>query len=142
MTNRIHATAVVAVAWLAIALVATTSAQSQETIVKIDAGSVEGAVSGDVLSFKGIPYAAPPVGPLRWRAPLPVTSWSGVRPAIKYGPDCIQKPVGGDVAPTAGEFSEDCLFVSVWRPATMRAGERLPVLVWMHGGGFLNGGNK
>jgi Carboxylesterase family len=130
LTNRISVTAAVARSCLAAALTAACTARPDDKIVKIDSGTIEGAVSGEVLSFKGIPYAAPPVVALRWRAPQPVTSWSGVRPATKYGPDCMQKPVGGDVAPTAGEFSEVCLFVSVWRPVTRKAGAALPVLVW------------
>jgi para-nitrobenzyl esterase len=148
LSDRVPLTPLFTLLSLVLALTAACGAQSDEKIVdqshnkvvKIDSGTIEGAVSGDVLSFRGIPYAAPPVGALRWRAPQPVTPWSGARPAIQYGPDCVQKPVGGDVAPTAGEFGEDCLFISVSRPVGMRADARLPVLVWIHGGGYqLNG---
>ena len=118
-----------------------TNAQSDDKIVKIDSGTIEGAVSGEVLSFKGIPYAAPPVGVLRWRAPQPVTPWRNVRRATEHGRDCMQKPIPGDAAASGSDFGEDCLFVNVWRPAATRPGSALmPVLVWIHGGGFLNGG--
>jgi para-nitrobenzyl esterase len=141
LTMRLNATAA-GLGLIAITLTATHAGQSDDTVVTIDSGAIEGAVSGEVESFKGIPYAAPPVRALRWQPPQPVAPWSGVRLAKTYGPDCMQKPVGGDVAPTAGGFSEDCLFVSVWRPAAMKAGARLPVFVWIHGGGFLNGGTS
>jgi para-nitrobenzyl esterase len=142
LKNRRHTTAMVTVASLVLALTATAAAQSDDTRVTIDAGRIEGAVSGDVLSFKGIPYAAPPVGAWRWRAPQPVTPWRGVRPATAYGHDCMQQPIPGDAAASGGAFGEDCLFVNVWRPAATRPGAALPVLVWIHGGGFLNGGSS
>src|SRR6266496_2796161 len=101
--------------------------------IKIDTGQIEGVVSGDVLSFKGIPYAAPPVGDLRWREPQPVKPWQGVRKANEYGHDCMQQPAPGDAAAAGGPFGEDCLMVNVWRPAAKKPGEKLPVLVWIHG---------
>jgi len=110
--------------------------------VTIDSGILAGVEVDGVISFKGIPYAAPPVGDRRWRAPQPVASWTGVRPATEYGPDCMQKPIPGDAAASGGEFGEDCLFVNVWRPAPMKPATALPVLVWIHGGGFLNGGSS
>lgn len=140
LKTLVYAATIVSLASVAISLTATQAAQSSDTIVTIDSGAIQGATSSDVVAFKGIPYAARLVGALRWRAPQPVTPWRDMRSATKYGPDCMQKPVGGDVAPTAGEFGEDCLFVSVWRPVAMKADARLPVLVWIHGGGFLNGG--
>ncbi|HEY9641556.1 MAG TPA: carboxylesterase family protein [Coleofasciculaceae cyanobacterium] len=110
--------------------------------VTIDAGTIEGALSGDVLSFKGIPYAAPPVGELRWRSPQPVKPWDGVRPATAYGHDCIQKPIPGDSAASGSTPGEDCLVLNVWRPAAIASNQKLPVMVWIHGGGFLNGGSS
>jgi len=98
-------------------------------------GALSGAVEGDVAIFKNIPYAAPPVAELRWRAPQPAPSWQGVRDATAYGPTCIQTP--GD-ASSRGPESEDCLTLNIWTPAA-RAGGKLPVMVWIHGGGFTGG---
>jgi para-nitrobenzyl esterase len=131
----------VALAAYAMTSVACRRADNPVNMIKIDAGQIEGFVSGDVLSFKGIPYAAPPVSDLRWREPQPVAPWQGVRIANEYGHDCMQKPVPGDSASARGPFGEDCLMVNVWRPAASRPGEKLPVMVWIHGGGFLNGGS-
>ncbi|MGT2515932.1 carboxylesterase/lipase family protein [Sphingomonas panni] len=89
-------------------------------------------------SWKGIPFAAPPVGPLRWRAPQPAAKWTGVRDATRYSPDCMQKPFPSDAAPLGTTPAEDCLYANVWRPAGARG--KLPVLVWIYGGGFVNGG--
>jgi para-nitrobenzyl esterase len=125
--------------FIATAFTATTIAQTTNKTVKIDTGATEGTVSGDVLSFKGIPYAAPPLGNLRWRSPQPVKPWTGVRQATQYGYDCIQKPLPGDAAASGGKTSEDCLVLNVWRPAGKLSHKKLPVLVWIHGGGFLNG---
>jgi len=148
MKNRIQATAMVTLAFIVLtAGCASTDGRpspdnSVSPIVNTKFGAVEGLVAGDILSFKGIPYAAPPVGDLRWRPPQPVAPWTSVRPATKYGPDCMQKPIPGDAAASGGEFGEDCLFVNVWRPAATKHGAALPVLVWIHGGGFLNGGSS
>ena len=104
-------------------------------------GAVRGAVEGTVVSWKGIPFAAPPVGALRWRPPQPVAHWEGVRDAVQYGHDCMQKPFGGDAAPLGTTPSEDCLVLNIWRPAA-RSAKPLPVMVWIYGGGFVNGGSS
>ena len=109
--------------------------------VKVDTGELAGAVEGDVVAFKGIPFAAAPVGDLRWRAPQPAARWSGVRSATTYGSDCMQKPFPSDAAPLGTEPAEDCLVLNVWRPAKAPAG-KLPVMVWIYGGGFVNGGSS
>ncbi len=110
-------------------------------LVKIESGKVRGVVSGGLEIFKGIPYAAPPVGSLRWRAPQPAKSWNGVRDAINYGDDCMQKPFPGDAAPLRTTPNEDCLYLNVWAPR-QRDGRSLPVMVWIYGGGFVNGGSS
>ena len=107
--------------------------------VTIETGVLEGSLAGGVISFKGIPYAAPPIEDLRWRAPQPLTPWSGVRRATGYGNDCVQMPLPGDAGASGSTRGEDCLVLNIWRPASLAPGERLPVMVWIHGGGFLNG---
>ena len=108
--------------------------------VSVEGGRIAGRLDGQLASFQGLRYAAPPVGELRWRAPQPVAPWQGVQPAQKPGAACIQKPEmsidngGGDVRPIA----EDCLFLNVWTPAD-NAGAKLPVMVWIHGGALVFG---
>ena len=115
-------------------------AQAAAPVASLDTGAVMGTNGGDTHSFKGIPFAAPPVGKLRWRAPQPAASWSGVRPATAYGPDCLQlSPTGTGTAPSANT-AEDCLYLNVWRPADSRG--RHPVLVWIYGGAFVMGGSS
>ncbi len=109
--------------------------------VSVEGGVLKGSRDGDVLAFKGVPFAAPPLGDLRWRAPQPVAPWTGVRPASAYGHDCMQKPFPSDAAPLGTEPSEDCLVLNVWRPADAGAA-KLPVMVWIYGGGFVNGGSS
>jgi para-nitrobenzyl esterase len=111
------------------------------TRVRIDAGEIDGVATGTVVAFKGIPFAAPPVGALRWKAPQPVAPWSGVRAAKEYGHDCMQEPFGGDAAPLGTPPDEDCLVLNVWTPAA-RAARPRPVMFWIYGGGFVNGGSS
>ncbi|WP_371397265.1 carboxylesterase/lipase family protein [Fretibacter rubidus] len=109
--------------------------------VKTSSGVISGKQSANgTEAFLGIPYAAAPIGDLRWRAPQPTEPWRGVFPATEYGSDCAQIPFPSDAAPLGTEPSEDCLFMNVWRPAGAKAGDDLPVMVWIHGGGFVNGG--
>ncbi|MDE2436956.1 MAG: carboxylesterase family protein [Sphingomonadales bacterium] len=117
-----------------------TMAEAQ--VIKTVSGPVQGETTGAVSAFKGIPYAAPPVGANRWRAPQPVAAWKQVRDATAYGNDCAQAPFPPDAAPVRTRPSEDCLYLNVWKPAHARAGAGLPVMVWIHGGGFVNGGTS
>jgi para-nitrobenzyl esterase len=107
--------------------------------VRTESGLVSGVAAGGVVSYKGIPYAAPPVGDLRWRAPQPAPKWEGVRAAEAYGHDCMQEPFPSDAAPLGTPPAEDCLYLNVWAPEKP-ASPKLPVMVWIHGGGFVNGG--
>ncbi len=107
--------------------------------VKTESGLVSGVAADGVVSYKGIPYAARPVGDLRWRAPQPAPAWTGVRAAEAYGHDCMQEPFPSDAAPLGTPPAEDCLYLNVWAPEKPAA-PKLPVMVWIHGGGFVNGG--
>jgi para-nitrobenzyl esterase len=117
------------------------AADAKAPVVKIDSGVVRGVASGTLEIFKGIPYAAPPVGNLRWRAPQPVKTWTGVRDATDYGHDCMQLPFPNDAAPLRTQPSEDCLYVNIWAPRK-RGAKPLPVMFWIYGGGFVNGGSS
>jgi para-nitrobenzyl esterase len=105
--------------------------------LRVEGGAIA-AVQPDaagIRSFKGIPFAAPPVGELRWRAPQPVKPWEGERSADQFGPRCVQTARLGNIDPLNPRMSEDCLYLNVWTPAKS-AGERLPVMVWIYGGSF------
>jgi para-nitrobenzyl esterase len=109
-------------------------------IVTTRLGALAGERAGGVERFLGVPYAAPPLGPLRWRAPQPATPWPGLRNARRFGPACPQPPAQGPtcVSPERSERQdEDCLYLNLWTPACDAA--RRPVMVWLHGGGFRNG---
>jgi para-nitrobenzyl esterase len=110
--------------------------QDSRLVVITTGGTLRGKATGRMDEFLGIPYAAPPVGRLRWRPPHPAAPWTGVRAATAFGPHCPQPPSGFGVAST----SENCLYLNVFTPAGARNGGRgLPVMVWIHGGSFLLG---
>ena len=134
----------VAVCWCVVltaaATVGITARAQAPPVVRVEGGDVQGVVADGVESFKGIPFAAPPVGEWRWRPPQKVSPWTGVRQATEFGADCMQGRFGPPPppgAPRARVPSEDCLYLNVWRPAAATA--RLPVMVWIHGGGFVGG---
>ena len=119
-----------------------------ETIVRVREGQLEGCRSADQKSiiFKGVPYAEPPVGALRWKRPQPKTPWTGVRPAVEFSAKAHQADLTREGF-YAKEFytdekierSEDCLYLNIWTPADAQPGDKLPVFFWVHGGAFLHG---
>jgi len=112
-----------------------TASVSAPSVVPTDRGAVRGATSKGVERFLGIPYAAAPTGSLRWKPPQPPAAWTGVREAADFGAPCPVLPSSNGPR----SETEDCLDVNVWRPAGVRAGARLPVHVFIHGGGLTNG---
>lgn len=123
------------------AATATTTATAQVTVA-VDGGRIEGVtLPSGVRAWLGVPFAAPPVRALRWRAPQPVAPWKGVFHADRKGPECIQLLRRKDINHYFGEeaTSEDCLYLNIWAPARAGATARLPVIVFIHGGGFTVG---
>lgn len=116
---------------------------SNMVVVKTDRGKVRGTMSADgqVRTFLGIPFAAPPVGALRWKPPQPAAKWHGVRPATTFGSHCMQPHLYADMIFRDPGEGEDCLTLNVWTPAKKNTAN-LPVMVWIHGGGLAAGGSS
>ena len=109
----------------------------EPTKAVVDSGPIEGRAAGGVAAFRGVPYAAAPVGELRWRPPQPIPAWTAPRDASRFGSDCVQHPLPTFIDPGSGQpMSEDCLYLNVWAPAQAKG---KPVMVWIHGGGFTVG---
>jgi len=129
--------------WTVASLLAVMAALGAPTAARVKTanGVIEGVnrPSG-IRIFRGIPFAAQPVGELRWKAPQPVKNWEGVRQAVEFSASCMQRPVFGDMEFRAKGMSEDCLYLNVWTRAKS-AGEKRPVIVWIYGGGFQSGGS-
>ncbi|MEK6324061.1 MAG: carboxylesterase/lipase family protein [Acidobacteriota bacterium] len=123
----------------AIAVAVSGLAFAANDTIKVDGGLISGTAVDGVRSFKGIPFAAPPVGELRWKAPQPVVPWEGVRKCETFGPECPQAPYppASMYAAPPQKQSEDCLYLNVWTAG--KAGEKRPVMVWIHGGALTRG---
>jgi para-nitrobenzyl esterase len=123
----------------ACALAAIVSVSAAPDVVKVDGGQVSGLTENGVRVYKGIPFAAPPVGALRWKAPQPIVPWTGVKAADTFSAECMQTPypASSAYASEAQPVSEDCLYLNVW--TTAGAGEKRPVMVWIHGGAWTRG---
>jgi para-nitrobenzyl esterase len=123
---------------IAVLVVSAAALAQSSPQVKTAAGTVEGKDDGTVRSFLGIPYAAPPVGDMRWKAPVPAAKWDGVRKATEFGSHCLQGNVYGDMVFRDAGGSEDCLSLNIWIPSKASS-KKLPVMVWIYGGGFVSG---
>ena len=128
--------------WLAgvVTLVTAIAVNATTPLVKIDSGIVQGKSAGTVNAYLGIPYAAPPVGKLRWKPPTPPAKWNTIRKATSLGARCLQPPVYSDMVFRDPGMSEDCLTLNVWAPTQGKGA--LPVMVWIHGGGFVAGASS
>jgi para-nitrobenzyl esterase len=130
--------------WMGIALAVPAALASDSLMIKTASGKVQGKMSADgqVRDFLGIPYAAPPVGALRWHEPEPAKKWRGTKQVMNFGYRCMQPPLNRDMIFRDPGQSEDCLTLNVWTPANVDKNAKLPVMVWIFGGGFVTGGTS
>lgn len=132
------------------AIIISFSLHAQQTVVNSSVaptvhtalGMVQGITDGNIDSFKGIPYAAAPVGEYRWRPPQPFPAWQGIRDASQFCDNCAQAGWPRTAGTIAENTSEDCLFLNLWRPVEANIGAKLPVMVWIYGGGFVGGSSS
>ena len=139
MRNRLVRAAVM----LSLLFGALSLAHADSLTVKTEQGSIHGKLvkNGLMRAFLGIPFGAPPVGDLRWKAPLRPAPWKGIREATKYASRCPQWPIWADYIFQDPGPSEDCLYLDVYTPAKTDPAARLPVMGWIHGGGYAAGGS-
>jgi para-nitrobenzyl esterase len=135
MRNYIKTTTFLTILFLAINLHAFSQTTASSTTVKVEGGLVDGTIENGITIYRGIPFAAPPVGDLRWCAPQPVKSWEDVLKADKFGPACPQQLNIVTAYYTKYGMSEDCLYLNIWKPNSS-LDKKLPVMVWIYGGGF------
>jgi para-nitrobenzyl esterase len=135
--------AVSAVAVLGLAMGLAMPLRADSLKVKTEQGKVQGKTinDGKVRAFLGIPYATPPVGGMRWKAPEPAAKWKDTRDATHYGSRCVQTPASDQSFTDAGQ-SEDCLYLNIYTPADAKGKSKLPVMSWIHGGGFSSGASS
>jgi para-nitrobenzyl esterase len=133
ISSKIVTRAPLVIAFLAVSAI--TLAQSPRALT--ESGTVTGVREGGLNVYKGVPFAASPVGELRWRPPIHVAAWTGARKTDAFAPACMQTGVSmpGETPPAV---SEDCLYLNIWTPAKS-VREHLPVIVWIYGGGYING---
>jgi para-nitrobenzyl esterase len=138
---QIRSKAILTFAIAALMLVTSEQSFANPLTVKTGQGKAHGKAinEGKVRAFLGLPYAAPPVGALRWKAPEPATKWKGERDATKYGSRCVQRAVFADMIFQDATPSEDCLYLNVFTPAGAKDKSKLPVMFWIHGGGYAGG---